>query len=90
MEGNCLQQSDLVLNVLARVTRLFIGQLVCCLRSLNGMHQREAVLLPWYLHRVSGMQSFLDIHISTGIYTETFCKRIDVSYRQNKQLKSST
>jgi hypothetical protein len=46
MERICLQQGDLVLNILARVRRFFIGPLVSCLRSLHGKNQREAVLSP--------------------------------------------
>jgi hypothetical protein len=48
---------------LAQVIRIFIGPLVCCLRSLNGSSQREALLDLWCSHRVGTVESFLDVQM---------------------------
>jgi hypothetical protein len=52
-------------------SKVFIGPLVCCLRSSNGISQREAFLQPWCSHRVSFAQSFLDLQISRYLGTKT-------------------
>jgi hypothetical protein len=53
----------LAFEYLAKVTRFFIAPLVYCLRSPNGISQREADFHPWCLHRFGTVYSFLDARI---------------------------